>query len=136
MLREKHIYVFCSYCSYCSYCRFCRLYCRICCTAVTAVTAVMRVHCVLMRAHCVLCVRIAQNAFALRFMHLCIAFYACALRFNCVLYICIALYACALRCMQTNQLPPPLHCTVCVCIACALRCMHVLCTSICIGPRQ
>ena len=33
-----------------------------------------------MRVHCNLCVRIAQNAFALRFMHLCIALNACALR--------------------------------------------------------
>ena len=75
-----------------------------------------------MRVHCVKCVCIALNA--------------CALHINCVLYICIALYACALHCMQTNQLPPPLHWTVCVCvhcvcIACALRAMPI-----CIGPRQ
>ena len=55
------------------------------------------VHCVnacalrKMCVHCVLCVRIVQNVFALRFVHLCIAFYACALRFKrvyCVLCMC------------------------------------------------
>ena len=47
-----------------------------------------------MRVNCVLCVRIVQNAFALRLVHLCITFYACALSF---MRVHCTLCTCALR---------------------------------------
>ena len=88
-----------------------------------------------MRLHCVLCIC------ALRFMRVycvlcvCIAFWLCFIHMHCIVCVCIALYANKPTSTTTTT---ALHCMCvhCVWIACALRCMHVLCTSICIGPRQ